>query len=68
MHSQGVDCCTLAMVIRKSNNFTGERSVPLPLGLAAYCTLVDSFSGSKAGLGSHILHLDGFFWWIEDKR
>jgi hypothetical protein len=26
---------------------TGETSVPLPLGLAAYCTLVDSFGGLK---------------------
>jgi hypothetical protein len=34
-------------VYSQSKNVTGERSVPLPLGLAAYCTLVDSFGGLK---------------------
>ena len=29
----------------QSNNVTGEGSVPLPLGFATYCTLVDSFGG-----------------------
>ena len=34
-------------VYSQSNDVTGERNVPLPLGLAAYCTLVDSFDGLK---------------------
>jgi hypothetical protein len=29
---------------------TGERSVPLSLGLAAYCTLVDNFGELTAGV------------------
>ena len=34
-------------VYSQSKNVTGERGVPLPLGLAAYSTLVDSFGRLK---------------------
>ena len=34
-------------VYLESKKRTGERNVPLPLGLAAYCTLVDSVGTLK---------------------
>ena len=34
-------------VYLQSKNVTGKQSVPLPLGLPAYCTLVDSFGVLK---------------------
>ena len=35
------------MFTRNLISVTGETSVPLPLALAAYCTLVDSVGGLK---------------------
>ena len=42
-----VDCCALAIFTRNLISVTGETSVPLPLALAAYCTLLDSVGGLK---------------------
>ena len=44
---QYVDCCPWAMFTHKLISTTGEGSVPLPLGLATYCTLANSFGGLK---------------------
>ena len=48
-----VDCypCQWTMSNHKPTSITGGRSVPLLLGLAAYCTLTDPFSGLTAGGG-----------------
>ena len=43
---QRVDCCPWATFTHKQI-ITGERSVPLPLVLATYVILADSFSGWK---------------------
>ena len=40
------------MFARNPISVTGEQSVPLLLGLAAYCTLADSFGGLKGRCGS----------------
>jgi hypothetical protein len=48
---QLVDCCPWAMFIHNSLCVTRGRGVPLPLGLAAYCTLINH-SGGLEGRGS----------------
>ena len=54
---EGVDRCSTwsvargpcCMVIQKPIDITGEGSVPLPSGLAAYFTLADSSGGLTMG-------------------
>ena len=46
------------MFTRNPISVTGERSIPLPLALAAYCTLVDSVGGLK--LATYFTLADSF--------